>query len=233
MKTKIIGILLLITGQSFSQGFVNLNFESAKFKTDPGGFFPPNSVYASNAIPGWTAYLDGVPQTDVLSNQVTLGSAMVSLQGTNPPSSNFFVEPALQGRWSIFLQGLFGDTNTFTGGYPIIAAIGQTAQVPATANSLMFWAYFPYQMNFFVSLDGQNLSVTTVSSGLNYNVYGVDVSAFAGQTSELRFTVGGFTYAELDNIFFSSSSVPEPSTLALGALGALLFGFRRWRNFGP
>jgi hypothetical protein len=36
--------------------------------------------------------------------------------------------------------------------------------------------------------------------------------------------------ATLDNIQFSSTAVPEPSELALGALGALLLGFRRWRK---
>lgn len=235
MKTKIISLVfLLIVGQSFSQSFVNLNFENARFTPDPSGNFPPYSVYASNSIPGWMAYLGGVPQADILSNEVTLGSAMVSIQGTDLPGSETlvgFVEPALQGRWSIFLQGFSGNTNGFTGGTPIVASIGQTGQIPLTANSLLFWGYFPYNNNTFsISFNGQDLTWLAVSNALNYTLYGADVSMFAGQTGQLLFSAGNNTYAELDNIQFSSVPIPEPSEFALTALGALFLGFRRWRN---
>ena len=51
--------LALIHGQ----GFVNLNFENAQIVYDSS--YPPYAVYASDAIPGWTAYIGGVPQNDI------------------------------------------------------------------------------------------------------------------------------------------------------------------------
>src|SRR5579885_3463998 len=85
-KLLTVCLTLFCTNSSIrAQGFINLNFENASFTVDPAGAFPPYSVFASNAIPGWTAYLDGIPQMDILSNEATAGSAMVSLQGTNPP----------------------------------------------------------------------------------------------------------------------------------------------------
>jgi hypothetical protein len=236
MKSKLISVIFTaaffsLAETCFSQSFINLNFENAHFTVDPSGNFPPYSVYASNAIPGWTAYLGSVPQIDVLSNETTLGSAMVSIQGTNLPDFETFtgfVEPALQGRWSIFLQGFFGNTNALTGGTPIVASIGQTGQIPLTANSLLFWGYFPYNNNTFsISFNGQDLTWLAVSNALNYTVYGADVSAFAGQTGQLLFSAGANAYAELDNISFSTLPVPEPSAFALTALGTLLLGFRR------
>ncbi len=233
MKSKLISIiftaaLLSLAEAGYAQGFVNLNFENAHFTADPSGNFPPYSVYASYAIPGWTAYLGSVPQIDVLSNDSTLGSAMVSIQGTNLPGSETlvgFVEPALQGRWSIFLQGFSGNTNGFTGGTPIVASIGQTGQIPPTANSLIFWGYFPYSDNSFsLSFDGQDLTWLAVSNALNYTVYVADVSMFAGQTGQLLFSAGNNTYAELDNISFSTLPIPEPSAFALATLGALFLG---------
>ena len=59
--------------------------------------------------------------------------------------------------------------------------------------------------------------------------------AYAGQTGELLFTDPSFLGfqggpAIIDNIQFSSNPLPEPSELALAALGTLLLGFRRWRK---
>lgn len=226
--------LLSLAEAGFAQGFVNLDFESAHFAIDPSGNFAPYSVYASNAISGWTAYLGGVPQIDVLSNDATLGSAMVSIQGTNLPEFETltgFAEPALQGRWSILLQGFSGNTNVLTGGTPVVASIGQTGRIPLTANSVLFWGYFPFSNNTFsISFNGQDLTWLAVSNALNYAVYGADVSAFAGQTGQLLFSAGANTYAELDNIQFSSVPIPEPSVFAVTALGALFLGFSHRRR---
>jgi hypothetical protein len=238
MKTKIIGLIfLLLVGRGFAQGFANLNFENAQFTVDSsgnffGGTFYPYAVYASSAVPGWTAYLDSVPQTDILSNDATLGSAMVSLQGTNLPYYEYFLLPAFQGRWSILLQGLLGDTNLNNGTYPVIASIGQTGQIPASAESLLFWGNLSLASgnNFDVSFDGQDLSLVAISNALNYTVYGADVSAFAGQTGQLLFSAGNNTFAELDNISFSTEPVPEPSEIALVALGTLFLALRRWKS---
>jgi hypothetical protein len=68
VKTKLISIiftaaLLSLAESGFAQGFVNLDFEAANLSAYGAG---PAAVPATNAIPGWTAYLGGVPQTDIL-----------------------------------------------------------------------------------------------------------------------------------------------------------------------
>jgi hypothetical protein len=61
-----------------------------------------------------------------------------------------------------------------------------------------------------------------------------DISTFAGTVAQLTFssTTNNISNDALyfDDIRFSSTAVPEPSEFALGALGALLLGFRRWKN---
>ena len=61
-------------------------------------------------------------------------------------------------------------------------------------------------------------------------VFGADISSFAGQTGELRFTMpsvaASFNIPYLDSIQFSNQPIPEPSVFALFALGALLLGRR-------
>jgi hypothetical protein len=109
------------------------------------------------------------------------------------------------------------------------AAIGQTGQIPPTAKSITFWwglglNYYTLQITF----NGQLLSFNPISSTANYTIYGADISPYAGQTGELLFSEGPSAgEGVIDNVQFSSSSVPEPSEFALTALGALQLGFRR------
>jgi hypothetical protein len=84
-----------------------------------------------------------------------------------------------------------------------------------------------------VSLGGQNVPFFALSTVAPYTIlYGGDISAFAGQSEQLMFSAlqGENNGWNIDDIQFSSSSVPEPSVFALTALGALLLGFFRWRN---
>jgi hypothetical protein len=74
---------------------------------------------------------------------------------------------------------------------------------------------------------GQPINFTQTATTPNYNVYGADISAYAGQVGQLLFTVplgasGGF----LDNIQFSTSPIPEPSSFALAGVGGLLLARR-------
>jgi hypothetical protein len=75
VKSKLISIifmaaLLSLAGSCFAQGFVNLNFENGTMTPDLSSPYYPYSVYASNAIPGWTAYINGNP----LSRNDAIGS---------------------------------------------------------------------------------------------------------------------------------------------------------------
>jgi hypothetical protein len=69
-----------------------------------------------------------------------------------------------------------------------------------------------------------------------------DISSYAGQTGELRFTVvpgedisvinvNGFAAADLDDIRFSTQTVPEPPATSLVLGGLALFSFARLRRF--
>jgi len=212
MKTwaKLLFALLLLCRSGHAQGFVNLNFESVTINNNGA---PPFEIVASNAIPSWIAYLDGVPQTYILYNNVSTGAAAVSLQGTNSPHPY----PAIQGEYFIFLQ-------SNTAGQPNnSAAIGQTGQIPLLTQSLMFFGDYSGTISF----DGYNLSFSQIGNAANYNIYEADVSAFAGQTGQLLFTAeaqgGGF----IDNIQFSPSPVPEPGAMSLSALGALFLAWHR------
>src|SRR5207302_1356673 len=89
----------------------------------------------SNAIPGWTSYIAGVPQTDIAYNDISLGAAWVSIHDMSDPSL------VLQGRYSVLLQPSFG-------GPPTSAAIGQTAQIPQGAQSVRFFGTGGYTVTF-------------------------------------------------------------------------------------
>ena len=209
---KILIILLLVLARNNqAQSFLNLNFEAANVSAYGAGSIP-----AINGIPGWTPYVNGSQVSQILYNTINLDEPAVTIQGTNSSSLT-----PIQGNFSVLLQG----GSVYATGSS--SAIGQTGQIPITAQSLTFWGGDNY-----VSFNGQPLSIVLlgIGSNPNYNIYGADISAFAGQTGQLLFTAPKLTGAIIDNIQFSSSTVPEPSELALGALGALLFSFRRWRN---
>jgi hypothetical protein len=216
MKIKIAILSLLLTGLQlgFSQGFVNLNFENTTITTihNPGG----DSYTAT--IPGWTVntfnYVNGDPNS-IPYNDIALDSPAVNLEGTNSPIPSV---RAIQGKYSIFLQG--GDNAGSTTG----ASIGQTGQIPVTAQSITYWG-----SSLQVAFNGLPLIFNAIGSTPNYTIWGADISAFAGQTGQLLFTTPWLNSGMLDNIQFSTTAVPEPSAVALTALGALLLGFRRWR----
>jgi hypothetical protein len=75
---------------------------------------------------------------------------------------------------------------------------------------------------YAVTFAGHPIALATLGSTATYMIFAGDISAFAGQTGELRFLGGG----ELDNIVFSNLPVPEPGVFGLSALGSLLIGWR-------
>ena len=222
MKTKnvvVFTILFLFCLNGFGQGFINLNFESANVSN----YSSPNYIPATNAIPGWSAYLDGSLQNSIFYDNATLGAAAVSLQGTNG------VQPAIAGLFSVFLQGAIGGSSIT----PQTAAIEQTGLIPVTMQSLIFWGNTSLSgvtNNMQLAFNSSIIPYSAIGNGNGYTIYEADISSFAGQSGQLVFTAFGNTWAEIDNIQFSSTAVPEPSGLALAALGTLLLGFRRWRN---
>ena len=214
MKAKI-AILVLLTGIRLchSQGFVNLDFESATIVVDPTSPYYPYVVFASNAIPGWTGYINASPRDRVLYNAESLGGPSISLESSLSPA---YVP--IQGSFSVYLK-----SSSDAGGTS--AAISQTGQVPNDARSILFLR--TPDSGFGVSFGGQPISLVPFGTSGNYIIMAGDISRFAGQTGQLLFAGGGL----FDDIQFSNQAVPEPSVLGLSVIGGLLLAWRRWRNF--
>ena len=213
MKTwiNILFALIVLCRSGQAQSFVNLDFESSI----PTNVTIENGIEFGYAIvPGWTAFLGGSPQTFFSYNFQSSNGEAELVGTTNVPS--------IQGNYFIMLNGsslFFSGQNT--------AGIGQTGTIPLTAQSLSFWGDVGVND---VSFDGQTLSLTMIGSTANYNIYKANISAFAGQAGQFLFAVDPGGQDMIDNIQFSSSPVPEPSSLALTALGGLLLRFCRWRK---
>ena len=218
MKTSLatLGLFAFGTTLCLSQGFVNLNFESAKFVSDPSSGYYPASVYANKAIPGWTAYAGASILSEILSNTASLSGGMVSIIGNN----NDLGFPPVEGQYYVLLVGAnyAGSLNT--------AGIGQTGTVPLETASLTFWGDFPIDG---VSFNGQTLAAFQTGITLLYNIYAADISTYAGQTGQLLFTTHPGRDNYLDNLQFSNLPVPEPESLALLVVGGLL-GIWRWKR---
>jgi hypothetical protein len=217
MKTinKIILIIFIqfLSRGAEAQGFVNLNFESANVSG-----FSTGSVPTTNTFPSWTAYIAGVQQSSVIYDTRPLDNAAVTLQGTNSDSLT-----PIQGNFTAWLLG----SSRFASQQQSVG-LGQTGQVPVSAESLIFWGYVG---STDVSFAGHTLSLIEIGNTANYNIYGANISSYAGQTGQLLFTVQPGFNDVIDNIQFSSNIVPEPSTLGLSALGGLFVVWRRWRKF--
>jgi hypothetical protein len=108
------------------------------------------------------------------------------------------------------------------------AYISQTATIPAGSLSLRMLATGPFE----VRVGGMSV----IMHSLGGNSYGGDISAFAGSLAELRILntadpFGGSTTV-LDNISFSPTAIPEPSTISLAGLGALFLMLVRRKHAG-
>ncbi len=193
-------LLLGAVGAVGQGSFQNLDFEQARIVPIPGN---PNFVATTTALPGWTAFIGGTAVDLVLYDDISLGSPAISIHDTNG-----FVT-VLEGNYTISLQPSF-DRLT-------IPAIAQLGLVPSTARSLRFYGTGLISVSF----EGQEIPLSVLGTTSTYNIYGGDISAFAGQSGSLQFRGGG----SLDNIVFSNLPVPEPGIFGIFALGALLLGW--------
>jgi hypothetical protein len=217
-----LSIVFLATISTQAQGtFVNLDFEAA----NTSGYSPgdPN-VPISSALPGWTAYYGSTPTSAVWYDGISIGGPIISV--IDEKAAPF---APLQGTYSAFL---FDSTS-----------ISQTGIVPAGTQSLLFDGYVS-AAPFVVTLGGQIINMFPLESFPNtgsfppYTLYGGNIpSAFEGQSESLTFTelppTGGEAPSmfELDNITFSTQTVPEPSPFILTGVGGFLFAL--YRRFAP
>ena len=219
---NILAVVVLASGTvAKAQGtFQNLTFEAANIVPIVGSPDYPYAVTVADALPGWTVDYGTVPQTQILYNDPSLGTTAVTLlaNGYGPP---------IDGNYSVLLQGgVIGST-------PTAASISQTGLIPATAETLSF--ELGTSFGGFGSLDvfigTQSIPISAMGTGANYTLYGGDISAWAGLTEQLTISAPGLSGNwEIDDISFSTNVVasPEPSIVALSAIGGLLFGARKW-----
>lgn len=198
--------LLIVSAQpARSQGtFQNLNFESVVPPLNPDINF---HVPITNALPGWTAYLSGIPRDWALYNNISLGGPSVSLLDSSSPFSNL---APLQGNYSVFLAAGAG--------------VGQTARIPVGSITITFLLKPLSSIN--VSFAGNSIPLVEIGATSETAVMAGDISLFSGQIGELLFFGGGL----FDNIQFSSQPIPEPSITALLFAGALALAARKPRE---
>jgi hypothetical protein len=209
--------------RGLAQGtFVNLGFEAPILplvSTNP--IF--ESVPITRALPGWSGYIGTTQVSEVLYNQMYLGSATLALLDRGTPRG--FV---LDGNYTVVLQpgrGPVGMTTEPT-------SIAQVGTVPPDAGFLQFMID-SFATPFSVSFAGQSLAPVAVRQINPYcAIYRAGVGALAGRTGELRFTALTDNYPWGNELYLDSIEfvIPEPSSLGLLGAGAWLFGLRSRRK---
>jgi hypothetical protein len=218
---RITGLFLSVSfifSTAHGQGaFQNLGFELAPTDLGPGS----GSDYYS--IPYWNATC-GPYQTGVTLNSFVLDATTVSLH-----TGQSFTP--IDGTFSLLLT-----SSSFSYPSSPIASISQTGLVPGTAQSLHFLVadVMTFQLpttlpgQFFVTMNGENVALQAVANNGSYTELAGNVSDWAGQTAAL--TIGMSVPAShfqvqevyfqglIDDISFSSTSVPEPTTTVLGVM---------------
>lgn len=220
---------VVVSPTSYAQGFANLNFEQAAVVSAPPGYTPSdayNPISATSALLYWTVREDGAVMTAVWGTPVALDETSVALVlGSYSP---------IQGSYSVQLSA-YADAPS---GLYHYSSISQTGVIPVGSQFIQFLIASPSQAgsvqpNPVVTVNGTPIGLSRVSPSGGVITMAGDISAFAGTTATLTFLCqatqgGGFPANEnifnLDGIQF----VPEPSTLALFGLGALLL-VRPWR----
>ena len=205
--------LIVSLGDAFpsrGQGtFQNLDFEQAQISGPP-----PQGVSVAQGLPHWEVSENGVPTTVMLYDAIALSQWQVSIQDNNGEAGAI-----ISGKYSVFLQGGQDFRGTF--GYGEISQIGTLA---ADTHSMLFAARMTRPGNLNVAFNGQPIQTGLFQDHGTYQTFGADISAFAGQTGELSFTAPDPTWTFIDDIQFSTASIPEPSTLAMITVGGLLVG---------
>jgi hypothetical protein len=213
LKAIIAIVAVFATQRVHPQGaFVNLDFEQAiaPLVPDEGGTVP-----IARALPGWTGYVGGSQVSWVVYDSRAIDAASISVIDR----SSQFRQP-LQGNYSAWLMG----STIFAGQQA--AAIAQIGQIPVDANSILFSTTFLPAFLPELTFAGQTIPLIELDANTGYITVGGDVSLFAGDTGELRFTAGPGNAGLLDSIEFSAVAIPEPTAMVLSLMGVLIVGWR-------
>lgn len=212
-------VLFCLLQSVFGQAFLNLDFEHA---TIPPTIGPRGALYPADpaqTFPGWTVGAGTV----VGYNSFSIGAPAVSLIGPNFPNFTGYIP--LEGSYSVLFQ-YFADPGLSP---PTLSQIGL---VPATAQSINFLVSSNLH-DAALSLNGVSISLIPIAGGRMSG----DITAFAGNVAQIKFStlgnIGPGNWFYLDDIRFSASPVPEPSTFSLfGFCMLLLYSLRKRKNDG-
>ncbi len=208
--------LFLLATPAAAAPFVNLNFEQA---TVPPG--SPPVIPAAVGVPGWTPRVGNLVVSSVAYNSTGIGDGRVVLYDAFLGIGIGVVEP----RFSICLITDFG--------FDLPASLSQLGEVPEGTKSLRFLADY-FRPPALLSIDGTNLPLVQLSQPSNFEPveWGADLTAFAGQTVELRVSSGlpPSRIVTVDALSFSSSPIPEPNSTSAIGIAAILTARRRGRS---
>jgi len=206
-------------GSAKAGPFNNLDFEDSPLPTNaPPSLSEPTSLL----FPSWTLRIGDSVQSEAYLNTVVLAGPAAALFTLPTPD-------AVLGTRTLYLQSWVN----------VPVSIAQVGSVPGESRSIRFWARnsaFNQERlppgPFDLQMDGQSIPLVPLASspnGTNLDVlYGGDISAWDGMTSELRLsllTIADPRYtgwAVVDAISFSSLPVPEPSAALLLQLVVLM-----------
>jgi hypothetical protein len=194
----------------------NLTFELANIQiNDPTYGFLDWSL----AAPYWSHSSGGDTQIIYYGREhLGLSQYYLLMSSTSPV---YAPNTQLAGNYSLaFASGYASGTGS---GEWINAFISQTLPISSTARSVQLLATGPFK----VFVGGSEIPMISLGG----NSYAGDITSFAGTTAELKImntTPAGFENVHkptvVDNIVFSPTIVPEPSSVALALLGALVLG---------
>lgn len=222
MKMGSVSVALLLylscTSGLWAQTFQDLDFESATFVQTGSG------LSFSDAFPGWNGFSGTNQLSYALYDNAALDSTVIGILDSNAPAvvTTYISGSVIQGNYTAFLEA---GVQLGSDSAPADASLSQTGLVPGGTKSLSFLAFT--NGPFAVSLGGTSLNlISSPVAGQNYSLFQADVSAFAGQTEELDFTVfadnpydNRIRSLVLDDILFSPDAIPEPSSLSLVVVG--------------
>ena len=188
--------------------FENLGFDLANTNslTVTPGMGLTGTGSAEDLLPGWQLFKGGIPQTTLGLNLSLLSGGYATLISADQGQ---YFGWNVEGAYALDLVGSAGNQDLFS--------LSQRGDIPADAQWLSY-RYSGYP--FLLTINGTNLQPAQQSP----NSEAFDISAFRGQTVDLKLTVLGPAMPTepgssiIDSVAFT---IPEPSTWVLVTLGCL------------
>jgi hypothetical protein len=218
-----LALSVLATLAASGQAFVNLNFEQANVSgpVDSLGRLP-----ATNALPGWQTDVGTSPTSLVYFNTSDLDQMTVGIYNSLAP---VFIPHPVLGQFTAYLEG---DLGSITSG---VASIAQTGLIPAAAKTIRFATTSTSDLpglnpSLYLLINGTAAPYYQAQQASGFTTWVADVSSYAGTTSTLKFQMAASYIPSsthwifgmgIDNIAFSTEPIPEPSSIALLAFGAV------------